>query len=65
MYVPGTDPKSKLLRQTLCRQCNLIAVLLLRSLSDSVRKRLQSLQDIVDAGKKFVTFEKIIKFIIN
>lgn len=78
MYVPGSEPEAKLLRKTLCRQCNLIGilgerqrynkdksssnlfsfflclvVLLLRSLSESVRKRLESLQDVVDAGTNY------------
>lgn len=51
MYIPGTDSESRLLRRSLLRQCNLMAVLLLRSLSDSVRNRLKTLEDIVDAGK--------------
>lgn len=50
MYIPGYDAESRLLRKTLVRQCNLMAVLVLRTLSDSVRDRLKTTDDIVKAG---------------
>ena len=51
MYIPGNDPETYLLRKTLLRNANLMAVLVLRSISDSVRKRLKTLEDVVEAGK--------------
>ncbi len=50
MYIPGSDTESRLLRKTLCQNCNLMAVLVFRSISDSVRSRLKSLEDVVNAG---------------
>ena len=50
MYIPGADEESRLLRSTLCGICNLMAVLLFRSISDSVKNRFKTLQDVVDAG---------------
>lgn len=50
MYIPGSDTASRLLRKTLVRQCNLMAVLVLRTLSDSVRERMNTTDDIVNAG---------------
>lgn len=52
MYIPGSDNKSRLLRKTLIRQCNLMAVLVLRALSDSVQTRMKTTDDIVKAGLK-------------
>lgn len=49
-YIPGIDSQSVTLRTTLARQCNLIIVLLLRSLSISVHRRLPTLNEVVDAG---------------
>lgn len=50
MYIPGNDAQSRLLRKTLCQNCNLMAVLVFRSISESVRSRLQTLEDVVRAG---------------
>ncbi len=50
MYIPGCDKESKLLRKTLMQNCNLMAVLVFRSISESVRTRLKSLEDVVNAG---------------
>lgn len=50
MYIPGCDNESKLLRKTLMQNCNLMAVLVFRSISESVRSRLKSLEDVVNAG---------------
>jgi bestrophin-3 len=50
MYIPGEDIESRTLRKTLCQNCNLMIVLLFRTISDSVRSRLETLQQIVDAG---------------
>lgn len=50
MYIPGVDEESRLLRKTLCQNCNLMAVLVFRSIADSVRNRLKTLQDVVNAG---------------
>ena len=51
MYIPGVDEESRLLRKTLCQNCNLMAVLVFRSIADSVRNRLKTLQDVVNAGE--------------
>lgn len=58
MYIPGHDAESRLLRKTLVRQCNLMAVLVLRTLSDSVRDRLKTTDDIVSAGM-FVAYNML------
>jgi len=50
MYIPGEDIKSRLLRKTLCQNCNLMIVLLFQTISESVRTKLKTLQDVVDAG---------------
>lgn len=50
MYIPGNDIQSRVLRKTLCQNCNLMAVLVFRSISDSVRSRLKTLEDVVSAG---------------
>lgn len=50
MYIPGSDPESRLLRKTLMQNCNLMAVLVFRSISESVRYRLKTLEDVVTAG---------------
>ena len=52
MYIPGDDNESRLLRKTLCQNCNLMIVLLLRSISDSVRSKWETLEDLVKAGMK-------------
>jgi len=49
-YIPGSDDQSRIFRETLVRQSNLIAVLMFRSISDSVRRRLPNIEDVVDAG---------------
>lgn len=51
MFIPGDDPEVCLLRKTLLRNVNLMAVLVLRNISDSVRDRLKTLEDVVSAGK--------------
>ena len=51
-YVPGYDVESRILRKTLARQCNLMAVLLLRTLCSTNRKK--TLDDIVSAGIPFM-----------
>ena len=50
MYIPGEDIESRTLRKTLCQNCNLMIVLLFQTISDTVRARLKTLQNIVDAG---------------
>ena len=60
MYIPGEDPESRLLRKTLCRNCNLMAVLLFRTISQSVRKQLPTLQEVVNAG--FMTSAEMERF---
>ena len=50
MYIAGSDEESRLLRKTLLRHCNLMMVLVLRSISDSVSRRLPTLDDVVSAG---------------
>jgi bestrophin-3 len=52
MYIHGSDNESKLLRKTLMQNCNLMAVLVFRSISESVRTRLRTLEDVVNAGDK-------------
>ena len=52
MYIPGDDNESRLLRKTLCQNCNMMIVLLLRSISDSVRSKWETLEDLVKAGMK-------------
>jgi bestrophin-3 len=54
MYIPGEDIESRTLRKTLCQNCNLMIVLLFRTISDSVRSRLKTLQQIVDAGNLYI-----------
>lgn len=49
-YMPGTDDESRFVRKTLVRQCNLMAVLLLRGLSNPVFNRAKVLEDAVRAG---------------
>lgn len=49
-YMPGTDDESRFVRKTLVRQCNLMAVLLLRGLSNPVFNRTKVLEDAVRAG---------------
>ncbi|XP_046652814.1 bestrophin-2-like [Daphnia pulicaria] len=60
MYIPGCDKESKLLRKTLMQNCNLMAVLVFRSISESVRTRLKSLEDVVNAG--FMTYAEMETF---
>ena len=50
MYIPGNDKESKILRKTLVQNCNLMAVLVFRSISESVEHRLKTLEDVVSAG---------------
>jgi bestrophin-3 len=50
MYIPGSDTESKMLRKTLVQNCNLMAVLVFRSISESVEYRLRTLEDVVRAG---------------
>lgn len=50
MYIPGSDNESRLLRKTLLQNCNLMAVLVFRTISESVRHRLKTLEDVVAAG---------------
>ncbi|KAJ8270861.1 hypothetical protein GJAV_G00120100 [Gymnothorax javanicus] len=54
--VHGTDERGRLLRRTLMRYANLSSVLILRSISTRVRRRFQTLDDVVDAG--FMTREE-------
>ncbi|XP_061098714.1 bestrophin-4 [Conger conger] len=54
--VHGTDERGRLLRRTLMRYANLSSVLILRSISTRVRRRFQSLDDVVEAG--FMTREE-------
>lgn len=54
MFIPGNDPHTCQLRKTLVRNVNLMAVLVLRNISDSVRNRLKTLEDIVQAGTHFL-----------
>lgn len=49
-YIPGHDSESRLLRKTLVRQCNLMMVLLMQTLSSSAVTRTKTLKDAVDAG---------------
>nr|CAH0107821.1 unnamed protein product [Daphnia galeata] len=60
MYIPGSDNESKLLRKTLMQNCNLMAVLVFRSISESVRTRLRTLEDVVNAG--FMTYAEMETF---
>ncbi|EFX64654.1 hypothetical protein DAPPUDRAFT_66073 [Daphnia pulex] len=50
MYIPGSDKESKMLRKTLVQNCELMAVLVFRSISESVEYRLRTLEDVVRAG---------------
>lgn len=50
MYIPGSDVESRLLRKALMQNCNLMAVLVFRSISESVRSHLTTLEDVVSAG---------------
>lgn len=50
MYIPGCDNESKLLRKTLLQYCNLMAVLVFRTISEAVKFRLNTLEDVVNAG---------------
>ncbi|KAI2667584.1 Bestrophin-4 [Labeo rohita] len=57
--VHGTDERGRLLRRTLMRYANLSSVLILRSISTRVRKRFQTVEDIVEAG--FMTTDELKK----
>lgn len=57
MYIPGCDAESRLLRKTLLQNCNLMAVLVFRSISESVRNRLKTLEDVVAAGRQSIIFK--------
>ena len=50
MYIPGSDVESRLLRKTLAQNCNLMAVLVFRTISESVRSHLKTIEDVVSAG---------------
>jgi hypothetical protein len=56
MYIPGDDKESKILRKTLVQNCNLMAVLVFRSISESVNRRLKTLEDVVSAGTNGTLF---------
>ena len=64
MYIPGCDKESKILRKTLVQNCNLMAVLVFRSISESVERRLKTLDDVVSAGIKWKAFDFISVFLI-
>ncbi|XP_057381066.1 bestrophin-2-like [Daphnia carinata] len=49
-YIGGTDSESRKLKKTLVRHCNLMAVLLIRSLSTSASNRKKTLEDAVKSG---------------
>ena len=51
MYIPGDDNESRLLRKTLCDNCNLMVALFYRSVSEPVRSKWKTLDDFVKAGK--------------
>lgn len=55
-YVSGGDEKGRLLRRTMMRYANLGLVLVLKSVSGSVKKRFPSTQHLVEAG--FMTAEE-------
>ena len=59
MYIPGCDRESKILRKTLVQNCNLMAVLVFRSISESVERRLKTLDDVVSAGIQWKAFDFI------
>ncbi|RWS25671.1 Bestrophin-like protein [Leptotrombidium deliense] len=50
MYIPGSDETSRILRRTLMRYLNLSLVLVLRSISDPVKRRFPTHEHLVDAG---------------
>ena len=57
MYVLGDDDESRLLRKTLCQNCNLMIALYFRSVSESVRSNWKTLEDFVRAGNAhFILF---------
>ena len=62
MYIPGCDKESKILRKTLVQNCNLMAVLVFRSISESVECRLKTLDDVVNAGIQWNAFDFISVF---
>ncbi|XP_032780724.1 bestrophin-2 isoform X2 [Daphnia magna] len=49
-YIQGTDSESRKLKKTLVRHCNLMGVLLIRSLATSVSNRKKTLEDAVKSG---------------
>ena len=55
MYIPGNDENTKKLRHLLMRRALLMLTLLLRSISNAVRKRYPTLQDLVKNGN-FIHF---------
>ena len=60
MAVPGEDIKDRQLRKTLCRYCTLMAVLLFRTISQSVGYRLKTMHKVANAG--FITQSEIKMF---
>jgi hypothetical protein len=49
-YVPGCDAESRKLKKTLVRHCNLMGVLLIRSLSNTDSNRKKTLEEAVKLG---------------
>ena len=65
LYIPGADAESRLLRKTMLRYCHLMLVLILRSISDSVKSRFSTLEDLVVSGIKIGAFYPLLTFFFD
>ena len=61
MYIPGNDEKSKLVRRALMRRCMSMFILLLRSVSTAINRRVHDLNELVQVG----TFSICVKILIR
>ncbi|XP_043200458.1 bestrophin-1-like isoform X1 [Amphibalanus amphitrite] len=60
LYVRGADENSRMIRRTMVRYLNLSLILLLRSISSAVKRRLPTLDHLVESG--FMTAQELEEF---
>ncbi|XP_037075394.1 bestrophin-4-like [Pollicipes pollicipes] len=60
LYVRGVDENSRMIRRTMVRYLNLSLILLLRSISSAVKRRLPTLEHLVESG--FMTATELEEF---